>query len=86
MLKRFLTLASAGFLLSGCALSTTQLKAPPVSEAVLQPCPPLQKLADGSHQALERWAVDSAFRYRECSERQALAAEILRSQGKGEKR
>lgn len=83
MLKRFLILASAGWLLSGCA-SSTMPSVPPVSEAALQSCPPLRQLPSGSHQDVERWAVDTALRYRECSDRQAMAAGVLRSQGNWE--
>lgn len=85
MLQRFLILASVGSLLSACATSTTPLpvtELPPVSASTLQPCPRLQALQSGSHQAVEAWAVESALRYRECAERQAMLAQILRSQNK----
>lgn len=84
MRANWMILASAGWLLSGCATSTMLPEPPPVSPTALAPCPPIKALPSGSHSDVERWAVDLAFRYRECSERQALAAKMLTEPGKVE--
>lgn len=80
MWKRFLTLASAGLLLTACQPSIVRPEAPRVAEAKLAPCPKLAELQSGSHNAVERWAVDTASKYHECSDRFSELAETVRAQ------
>jgi hypothetical protein len=82
MWKRYLILVSAGWILSGCASLTTQSTQIPISESKLKGCQKLAQLESGSHNAVERWAVDAAFKYRECSDRLSELAEIVRANQK----
>ena len=45
------------------------LSGSPIPEMKLQPCPKPIPLKDGSHQAVEAWAVRLGYDYQQCSDR-----------------
>ena len=73
-------LLGAVLYLAGCAPTTVRPEAPRVSESKLAPCPQLQELQSGSHNAVERWAVDTASKYHACSDKFSELVETVRAQ------
>lgn len=79
MLLRFLILLSAGLMSAGCAPSIVRSSLGQTDPDLLRPCAGLTKLASGSHQAIEEWAVATAFAYRECSDRHRTLVETVKA-------
>lgn len=82
MLRVSAVLVISLFYLTACMPITVQPENIPISQNKLSPCPPLAPLASGSHNDLERWAVDTAFKYRKCSDKYSELAETIKSDQK----
>ena len=80
MPRLFLILLLAGLILAGCQSSTKvgESDLAPISPSKLQPCQVPSPLLSGSHQEVERWAVEQGYKYRDCVDRQAELAETVK--------
>ena len=71
---RGLVLACCAWTMTACAQPAPLLPdREPLPPDLVQPCPPLQSLTDGTGGAVLQWIVDAAFQYRACQRgKQAL--------------
>ena len=64
-------------MLMGCQKSTVLLK-PVIPANLLQPCPILNKIDDGTGRVIMIWAVDTVAKYNECDAKHAALVGALK--------
>ena len=68
------------FLLNGCSVLTKQ--PPPIPTEYLNPCSAPKVLQDGSHTAVEVWAIETAIALRACKEKDDKLIEAVKRREK----